>query len=346
VPANQTGNSRQFGENDMTTRSLLTRRSILRSGGVAIAATALGRPAHAAAYPDRPVRIIAPFGAGGPSDLLARLLSVKLGEKLGETFIVENRPGAGSNIGTAAVARATPDGYTLLVTSSAFVVNPGLYKEVPYDPAKDFAPIAELVTSPNVFIATPASGINSIAELVALAKEKPDTLSYASAGIGTTPHLAGEWLKSVAGINITHVPYGGAGPALQAILAGTVPLMCAALPGAHPLIDRHDVRALAVTGAERWYDLPDVPTMIEAGYKDFVSDTFHGMLAPAATPPDIVGRLTTAVLETLRAPEFREKLHTLGFEVIGNGPDGLRKRIEVEVPRYRELIDKAGIQRV
>jgi tripartite-type tricarboxylate transporter receptor subunit TctC len=331
----------------MSDRRLFTRRAVLRGGSaIAIGTTAFARSAAAAGYPDRQVRIIAPFAAGGPSDLLARLLSVKLGEALGGTFYVENRPGAGSNIGTAAVARATPDGYTLLLTSSAFVLNPGLYKQVPYDPVKDFAPIAELVTSPNVFIATPASGLTSMAELVARAKEKPDTLSYASAGIGTTPHLAGEWLKSIAGIKITHVPYGGAGPALQAILSGTVPLMCASLPGAHPLILRHDVRALAVTGSERWYDLPDVPAMVELGYKDFVSDTFHGMLAPAATPPEIVERLTAVLLEALRPPAFRDQLRTLGFEVIGNGPDGLRRRIEIEVPRYRELIDKAGVERV
>src|SRR3984885_13037685 len=181
----------------MMERGLLTRRAVLRKGGVAVAAIAFGRSAVAAGYPDRPVRIIAPFAAGGPSDLLSRLLSVKLGEALGGFFYVENRAGAGSNIGTSAAARATPDGYTLLLTSSAFVVNPGLYKQVPYDPVKDFAPIAELVTSPNVFIATPASGINSIAELVARTRAKPDTLSYASPGIGTTPHLAGEWLKSI-----------------------------------------------------------------------------------------------------------------------------------------------------
>jgi len=259
---------------------------------------------------------------------------------------VENRAGAGSNIGTAAAARAAPDGYTVLLTSSAFVLNPGLYKQVPYDPVKDFAPVAELVTSPNVFIATPASGITSIAELIARAKEKPETLNYASAGIGTTPHLAGEWLKSITGISITHVPFAGAGPALQAILSGTVPVMCASLPGAHPLILNRDVRALAVTGSERWYDMPDVPTMIELGYKDFLSDTFHAMLAPTATPPEIVERLAAVLLEALRAPAFREQLRSLGFEVIGNGPDGLRRRIEVELPNYRELIVKAGIERV
>jgi tripartite-type tricarboxylate transporter receptor subunit TctC len=331
----------------MTDQHLPTRRAVLRAGGaLAIGAAAFPRSAVAAGYPDRPVRIVAPFAAGGPSDTLARLMSVKLGETLGGFFYVENRPGGGSNIGTSAVARATPDGYTLLLTSSAFVLNPGLYKQVPYDPAKDFAPIAELVTSPNVFIATPASGLTSMAELVARAREKPDTLNYASAGVGTTPHLAGEWLKSIAGISITHVPFAGAGPALQAILAGTVPIMCAALPGAHPLILNGNVRALAVTGSERWYDLPEVPTMIEVGYKDFLSDTFHGMLAPAAAPPEIVERLAAAVLEILRQPAFHEQLRSLGFEVIGNGPDGLRRRIEREVPRYRDLIAKAGIERV
>jgi tripartite-type tricarboxylate transporter receptor subunit TctC len=324
----------------------LTRRAALRTGALAIGVTAFARSAVAAGYPDRPVRIIAPFSAGGPSDTLARLMSVKLGEKLGGFFYVENHPGAGSNIGTSAAARATPDGYTLLLTSSAFVLNPGLYKQVPYDPIKDFAPIAELVTSPNVFIATPASGITSMAELVAQAKAKPDMLNYASAGIGTTPHLTGEWLKSVAGINITHVPFAGAGPALQAILSGTVPLMCGSLPGVHAMILSHDLRALAVTGSERWYDLPEVPTMIELGYKDFLSDTFHGMLAPAATPPEIVERIARASLEILRQPAFHEQLRALGFEVIGNGPDGLRKRIEIEVPHYRELIAKAGIERV
>ena len=331
----------------MTDRRLLTRRAMLRSGGaLAFGATAFARSAVAAGYPDRPVRIIAPFAAGGPSDLLARLLSVKLGEALGGTFYVENRAGAGSNIGTAAAARAAPDGYTVLLTSSAFVLNPGLYKQVPYDPVKDFAPVAELVTSPNVFIATPASGITSIAELIARAKEKPETLNYASAGIGTTPHLAGEWLKSITGISITHVPFAGAGPALQAILSGTVPVMCASLPGAHPLILNRDVRALSVTGSERWYDMPDVPTMIDLGYRDFLSDTFHAMLAPTATPPEIVERLAAVLLEALRAPAFREQLRSLGFEVIGNGPDGLRRRIEVELPNYRELIVKAGIERV
>jgi tripartite-type tricarboxylate transporter receptor subunit TctC len=331
----------------MADHARVSRRAALQgAGALGLAASALCRPAAAAAYPERPVRIVVPFAAGGPSDLTARLMSVELGQALGQTFIVENRPGAGSNLGTAAVARSAPDGYTLLVTSSAFVVNPGLYKQVPYDPIKDFAPVAELDTSPNVFIATRASGITTMAQLVARAKADPNELSYASAGVGTTPHLAGELLKIASGINITHVPYQGAGPAMQALLSGTVPVMCASLPGAHPSILAGTIRALAVTGAQRWYDMPDVPTMLELGYAGFVSDTFHCMLAPAGTPGEVVDRLAAVSQEALRRPALRDKLQALGFEVIGNGPDGLRRRIAEEVSRFRDLIAKAGIERV
>jgi tripartite-type tricarboxylate transporter receptor subunit TctC len=331
----------------MADHSRPTRRSMLQgAGALALGTAALGLPAAAAGYPERTVRIVVPFAAGGPSDLTARLMSDKLHEALGQTFIVENRGGAGGNLGIAQVARSAPDGYTLLVVSSAFVVNPGLYKQVPYDPLKDFAPVAELDTSPNVFIATPASGITTIPQLVARARANPNELSYASAGIGTTPHLAAELLKIAAGIDITHVPYPGAGPAIQAILAGTVPLMCASLPGAHPGILAGTLRPLAVTGTQRWYDMPDVPTMLELGFSGFVSDTFHCMLAPAGTPAGIVDRLAAASVAALKQPAFHDKLRTLGFEVIGNGPDGLRQRIADEVARFRDLIAKAGIERV
>jgi tripartite-type tricarboxylate transporter receptor subunit TctC len=323
-----------------------TRRAVLQGAAALALAGATFNSAKAAAYPDRTVRIVVPFAPGGPSDLTARLLSQKYGEALGQTFIVENRGGAGSNLGTAAVARSAPDGYTLLVTSSAFVVNPGLYKQCPYDPVKDFAPITELDTSPNVFIATKASGITSIKDLVARAKANPNELSYSHAGVGTTPHLAGEMLKIAAGINMTHVPYPGSGPAMQSILSGTVPLMCGSLPGAHPSILNGSVRALAVTGPERWFDMPDVPTMIELGYPGFLADTFHGMFAPAGTPPDIIDKLVKVALDALKDQAFHEKLRTLGFDVIATGPEGLRKRVAAEVPRYRDIIAKAGIERV
>jgi tripartite-type tricarboxylate transporter receptor subunit TctC len=323
-----------------------TRRAILQGAGALALGAPFVRSARAVGYPDRTVRIIVPFAAGGPSDLTARLLSQKFGEALGQTFIVENRGGAGSNLGTAVVARSAPDGYTLLVTSSAFVVNPGLYKQCPYDPIKDFAPITELDTSPNVFIATKASGITSIKDLVARAKANPNELSYSHAGVGTTPHLAGEMLKIAAGINMTHIPYPGSGPAMQSILSSTVPLMCGSLPGAHPSILNGSVRALAVTGPERWFDMPDEPTMIELGYPGFLADTFHGMFAPAGTPPDIIDRLVKVALDALKDQPFHEKLRTLGFDVIATGPEGLRKRVAEEVPRYRDIIAKAGIERV
>jgi tripartite-type tricarboxylate transporter receptor subunit TctC len=329
---------------------LSSRREVLRTAGLAIGAMATSglasSQARAAGYPDRPVKIIVPFAPAGPTDIMARVLSRHLGEALGGSVIVENKAGAGGNIGIGAAAHADPDGYTLLVTSSAYVVNPGLYEKIPYDPYKDFAPIAELGTSPNVILAGPKLGISSIAELIARARANPNELNYASPGIGTTPHLSGELLKIVGGIQLTHVPFSGAGPAIQAVLGGITQLACAALPPAHPYIESGALKALAVTGAHRWFDLPDVPTMVELGYKDFIADTFQGFLAPMKTPPDIVARLSAGALKILRTPGIADQLRNDGFEVIANGPDGMRKRIEDEVPKWRDVVAKAGIKPV
>src|SRR3984957_17728231 len=329
---------------------LSSRREILRGAGIAIGAMATSglvpRQARAAGYPDRPVKIIVPFAPAGPTDIMARILSNHLGEAIGGSVIVENKPGAGGNIGIAAAAHAEPDGYTLLVTSSAYVVNPGLYVTIPYDPYKDFAPVAELGTSPNVILVDPKLGVNSIAELVARAKANPNELNYASPGIGTTPQLSGELFKIVAGIQITHVPFPGAGPAIQAILSGTTQVAFAALPPAHPHIESGSLKALAVTGEHRWFDLPDVPTMVELGYKDFISYTFQGFLAPVKTPPAIVELLATKSIEILKRPAITEQLRNNGFEVIANGPDGMKKRIDDEVPKWREIAAKAGIKPV
>jgi tripartite-type tricarboxylate transporter receptor subunit TctC len=329
---------------------LSSRREVLRTAGLAIGAMATSGLAssqvRAAGYPDRPVKIIVPFAPAGPTDIMARVLSRHLGEALGGSVIVENKAGAGGNIGIGAAAHADPDGYTLLVTSSAYVVNPGLYEKIPYDPYKDFAPIAELGTSPNVILAGPKLGINSIAELIARAKANPNELNYASPGIGTTPHLSGELLKIVGGIQLTHVPFSGAGPAIQAVLGGITQLACAALPPAHPYIESGALKALAVTGARRWFDLPEVPTMVELGYKDFIADTFQGFLAPVKTPPDIVARLSAGALKILKTPGIADQLRNDGFEVIANGPDGMRKRIEDEVPKWRDVVAKAGIKPV
>jgi len=329
---------------------LPSRREILHRAGLAIGAMATSclvpRQARAAGYPDRPVKIIVPFAPAGPTDIMARVLSRHLGEAIGGSVIIENKAGAGGNIGIGAAAHAEPDGYTLLLTSSAYVVNPGLYEKIPYDPYKDFAPIAELGTSPNVILVGPKLGINSIAELIARAKANPNELNYASPGIGTTPHLSGELLKIVGGIQITHVPFSGAGPAIQAVLGGITQLACAALPPAHPYIESGALKALAVTGANRWFDLPDVPTMVELGYKDFIADTFQGFLAPVKTPPEIVTLLSTSAIKILKTPAIAEQLRNDGFEVLANGPDGMRKRIEDEVPKWRDVVAKAGIKPV
>jgi tripartite-type tricarboxylate transporter receptor subunit TctC len=338
------------GEDTMTEKkfTLLSRRDTLRATGLLMgaAATSSLRPAKAESYPARPIRIIVPFAYSGPTDIMARILSTHLGDAIGGSVIVENKPGAGGNIGIGFAAHAEPDGYTVLVTSSAYVVNPGLYAKIPYDPYKDFAPIAELATSPNVILVDPKLGIDSIPDLIAYAKAHPNELNYASPGVGTTPHLSAELFKIIAQVQMTHIPFSGAGPAIQAILAGTTQVAFAALPPAHPHIESGALKALALTATHRWFDLPQVPTMVELGYKDFVSDTFQGFLAPVKTPPAIVGLLSARSIEILKRPEISEQLRNNGFEVLANGPDSMRKRIDDEVPKWRDIIAKAGIKPV
>ena len=328
----------------------LSRRAVLRGTSLLAGAGAtsglLPRSAKASGYPDHTIKIIVPFAYSGPTDIMARIIANELGQVIGASAIVENKAGAGGNIGIAFAAHAEPDGYTLLITSSAYVVNPGLYASVPYDPYKDFTPIAELGTSPNVILVNPKAGINSVEELVTRAKAHPDELNYASPGVGTTPQLSAELLKITAGIQMTHVPFSGAGPAIQAILGGTTQVAFAALPPAHPHIVSGALKALAVTGTHRWFDLQDVPTMIELGYKDFVSDTFQGFLAPAKTPPAAIDLLAAKSIEILKRPEIATQLRDNGLEVIANGPDGMRKRIEDEVPKWRDVVAKAGIKPV
>jgi tripartite-type tricarboxylate transporter receptor subunit TctC len=330
--------------------ALPSRRRILRAAGLAAGAAVTSRlgigGANAAAYPERPIKIIVPFAAAGPTDIMARILGQSLATALGGSIVVENRPGAGGNIGIGYVAHAEADGYTLLVVSTAYVVNPGLYAKIPYDPYKDFAPIAELGTTPNSILVTPKLGVNSIAELIARARAKPDELNYASPGAGTTPHLSGEFLKIVGGIEMTHVPFNGAAPALQALLAGTTQVAVSALPPVLPFAQSGEIKVLAVTGAHRWPDLPNVPTMVELGYKDFVAETAQFFFAPAKTAPGIVEKLSAKSIEVLRKPDIVEQLRINGYEVIAHGPEGLRKRIELEVPKWRDVIAKAGIKPV
>jgi tripartite-type tricarboxylate transporter receptor subunit TctC len=315
-----------------------------RTGWMAAAILLTVAPAAQAAYPERTITLLVPFAPAGPTDIIARILANAWQKMLGQSVVVDNRSGAAGNIGMGQAAHATPDGYTLMVTSTAIAVNTALFKTLPYDPFKDFAPISELVNAPNALVVKPDSDIKTIADLVKDAKANPKKYNYASPGAGTKSHLTGELLKLRAGIEMVHVPFRGAGPAAQAVIAGTVQIGSVAEGAAEPLIKNGQLRALAVTSAKRWFSLPDVPTMIESGYPDFVSDTFNALFAPAATPKDIVAYLAKQAKVAFEQPELREQARKAGFEVVAGTPEELAARVKAEVPAARELAAKAGIK--
>jgi tripartite-type tricarboxylate transporter receptor subunit TctC len=314
------------------------------TAGMAALLAALAPASAQSNYPTRTVTLIVPFAAGGPTDIIARILAQSLSLSLGQSVIVDNRPGGGGNPGMALVARAIPDGHTLLLTSTAIAVNPGLFENLPYDPIKDFAPISELVNAPNVLFVRPDSGITSIADLVAKAKAEPTRYNYASPGVGTKSHLTGEQLKLRADINIQHIPYRGGGPATQALVAGTVQLGSVALAPVEPLIKSGTVKALAVTGANRWWSLPDVPTMIESGYPGFVSDTFNALFAPAGTPPDVLALLVRETRAAMAKPEAQEAARRAGYQIVAGTPEEMSRRLVAEIAGVKELVAKAGIK--
>src|SRR5215468_7729058 len=292
------------------TRIAPTRRRVIMAAGALVAAPAVMRIGSAlAAYPERPVRIVVANTPGGPSDIIARFMSAALQEAIGGSFVVENKGGGGGNIGMGYAARAEPDGYTVLLSTSVFAVNPGLYETLPYDPFKDFAAICEIAVSPNVFAVDPDLGAGTMKEFVALAKRNPDKFNVSTPPIGTTPQLQAEVLKLREGLQkMATVPFPGGGDALKALLSGTVQLSSGVLAPAHPQIKAGTIKGLAVTGRTRWHDLPDIPTMLEAGYPDFVFDTYTALMAPAKTPPEIVGRLEKVALDILSKPDMRQRL--------------------------------------
>ena len=317
-------------------------RPALLAALAALSLCSISGVAHAI-YPERPVTLIVPFAPGGPTDIVARILATPFQKALGQSVVVENRGGAAGNIGMTLAARAAPDGYTLLLTSTAIAVNPALFKNLGYDPFKDFTPICELGNAPNVIVVKPDSGINTIADLVAHAKAAPGTFNYASPGAGTKSHLTGEQLKLRAGFQMVHVPYRGAGPAARAVLEGTVQVAAVALAAAEGLIKNGQLKALAVTGERRWFSLPDVPTMIEAGYPGFVSDTFQALFAPAHLPADIKARLVRECQAAMKLPDVREQMRKAGFEIVGGMPEQLAARLASEVPAVKELVGRIGI---
>jgi tripartite-type tricarboxylate transporter receptor subunit TctC len=328
-----------------------SRRRVLK--GAATIAAGLAAPTFLkvgsalAAYPDRPLKIVVANTPGGPSDIIARFMAAAMTEPLGGSVIVENRGGAGGNIGMGFAARAEPDGYTILLTTSAFAVNPGLYNSLPYDPFKDFAPICELAVSPHVFAVKPDLGVNTMKEFVALAKKDPSKFNVSAPPIGTTPQLQAEVLKTREGLSgMATVVFAGGGDALKALISGTVQLSSGVLAPAHPQIKAGTIKGLAVTGTKRWHDLPNIPTMGEAGFNDFVFETYCALLAPVKTPPEIVAKLEKTALDILAKPDIREKLTAAGFEVTAKTGKGHMERVAKEVPMYKKIIEDAGIKKL
>ena len=324
----------------MRQRLLLALVTIVGIAAIGVAAPAA---AQAPAYPTKPVRLVVPFPPGGATDIIARAVAQKLGETLGQSIVVDNRPGAGGNVGTELVAKAAPDGYTLeMGTVGTHAINASLYAKMPYDNVKDFAPIILVAGVPNVLEVTPSLPVNSVQELIAYAKANPGKLNFASSGNGTSIHLSGELFKVMAGVQMTHVPYKGSAPALQDLIGGNVQLMFDNLPPSLPQIKSGKLRAIAVTSAARAPALPDVPTIAESGLPGFEASSWFGLLAPAGTPPAIIAKINAEVATWLASPEGREKLAAIGANAAGGSPEDFARHIQAETAKWAKVVKESG----
>lgn len=310
---------------------------------LAAAATALAQNVAAQEYPQRPIRFIVPFAAGGGGDIVVRTVAQRLTEAMGPPVVVDNRSGAGGNVGTDLAAKSAPDGYTILMANVApIAINVSLYKKLPYDSVKDFAPVSLMAVFPNVLVVHPSVAAKSVKELIALAKAHPGQLTYASAGNGSTTHLAAELFKSMAGLDMIHVPYKGGGPALVDLIAGQVNLYFGSMPAALPHVKNGKLRALAVTSAKRSRAAPELPTVAESGFPGFAADTWIGVLAPAGTPGPIVVRLNREIVKILQQPELEEKLSAQGAEPVTNSPEQFAAYIKSEIRKWAKVVKESG----
>jgi tripartite-type tricarboxylate transporter receptor subunit TctC len=330
---------------------LPTRRRIVKGAGVLVGGIVVpalvGQRAARADYPDRPVKFVVANTPGGPSDIVARIVTAALDQSTGKTFIVENRGGAGGNIGMEYVARSNPDGYTILLATNAFSVNYGLYNQLPYDPYKDFGAVSELATTPNTFVVRAESPAKTIKDFVALARANPEKYNCATPPIGTTPQLLLELFKMRENLpKLADVVFKGGGDAVQALLTGTVELSAGSLGAALPHIKAGTFRCLAICGDIRWPELPDVPTIAEVGYDGFNIGTDMVLLAPAKTPPAEVKWLENATLKVLLTPEMKDKLFQAGFLVRAKGADAAWARVTKEITTFKQIIDQAGITKL
>ena len=308
---------------------------------LALVAPAIG--AQAQSYPNKPIRLVCPFPPGGAVDIASRAVAHELTQILGQPVTVDNRPGAGGNIGADITAKSAPDGYTLLMTTSGIMaINPALYSKLPFDPIKDFTPISVIVSLNNVLVVNPSVPVKSVKELIALAKAQPGKLTYASSGNGTSIHLSGELFKSMTGVDMLHIPYKGSSPAVTDLLAGQVNMMFDNIPSSLPHIKAGKLRALAVTGAKRSQLLPDLPTIAEAGVPGYDSYVWFGVVGPAGMPPEIVAKLNAALVKAAATPSFHDRLTGQGYDVLSSTPEQMASSIRDEIAKWGKIVKASG----
>ncbi|MGB6102847.1 MAG: tripartite tricarboxylate transporter substrate binding protein [Pusillimonas sp.] len=322
-----------------------SRLPLFKSLLLATAIVGASATAAAADYPSKPIRLIVPFSAGGTSDFLARTVAEKLGADLGTTVVVDNRPGAGGNIGSNMVANANPDGYTLVLgTVGTHAINQSVYKDMPFDAVQDFAPISLIAAVPNMLVANPSVQANSVQELIALAKDKPGEITFASSGNGSSIHLSGEMFKSLAGVDMLHVPYKGSGPAVIDLLGGQVDIMFDNMPSALPHVQAGKLKALAVTTGERSEAAPELPTIAEEGVKDYEATAWFGLLAPAGTPADIIDKLNAEIVKILDMPDVKKRLAEQGAKAVSNSPEEFASYIKAELKKWADVVKSSGFE--
>jgi len=317
--------------------------SARRLACLAIVATASALT-HAQTFPAKPIRIVVPFAPGGGTDIMTRIYGPRVAESIGQQVVVENRPGAGSTIGTEIVAKSPPDGYTVLMVDTSYTVNPSLYRKLAYDSLKDLAPVIHAAAAPVLLVAHPSLPARTLKELVALARSRPGQLNYASGGNGASTHLGGELLKMEAGINMVHVPYKGTGPAIADVVAGQVTVMFAGISSAKQFVSAGRLRAIALTGAKRNAAMPEVPTFAEGGLPGVDAGTNWGALVPAGTPREVIARLNSELDRALQLPDVRARLVDLGYDVIGGPPERFGENARSEMTKWARVVKQAGIR--
>ena len=332
------------GPNAMSRQPRIAHRPSLIALAVGMLALLAPASVLAQAYPSKPIRIVVAFAPGGIADTAARSFSQKLAEVLGQPVVIENRAGAGGITGAEVVARAAPDGHTLLVTSISHTINPSVRKNLPFDAVRDFTPVTLIMDAPNFLVVHPSLPAKSVKELVALARARPGQISYASSGTGTSTHLSGELFKALSRIDLVHVPYKGGGPAVIDLTGGHVQMMFSTLPSVLGQVRAGKLRGLAVTGARRFPAAQEYPTMIEAGVPGYEVSGWSGMFAPAGAPRDVVARIAGEVGKILRAPDVKERFSTLGAEPVGNSPDEFAAFVRSEIAKWKKVVDFAKIQ--